>query len=127
MDRLTTMDLLQKRSADIIDMKELGRRGKEASRIIGKTGAAEKNRCLEAIAAALWAERAAILDANAQDVAAGRENGLNEGFVDRLTPVSYTHLPCKLLLCDGQGKEFYKKGGFDDGKDLQAGYISDLY
>ena len=69
----------------MIDMKELGRRGKEASRIIGKTGAAEKNRCLEAIAAALWAERAAILDANAQDVAAGRENGLNEGFVDRLT------------------------------------------
>ena len=69
----------------MIDMKELGRRGKEASRIIGKTGAAEKNRCLEAIAAALWAERAAILDANAQDVAAGRENGLSEGFVDRLT------------------------------------------
>ena len=39
----------------------------------------------------------------------------------------YWDIPCKLLLCDGQGKEFYKKCGFDDGKDLQAVYISDLY
>ena len=68
-----------------MEMEELGRRGKEASRIIGKAGTAEKNRCLEVIASALWERREEILKANDEDVKAGRENGLTEGFIDRLT------------------------------------------
>ena len=39
----------------------------------------------------------------------------------------YWDIPCKLLLCDAEGKEFYKKCGFDDGEDLQAVYVSDLF
>ena len=68
-----------------MEMEELGRRGKEASRIIGKAGTAEKNRCLEVIASVLWERREEILKANDEDVKAGRENGLTEGFIDRLT------------------------------------------
>ena len=68
-----------------MEMEELGRRGKEASRIIGKAGTAEKNRCLEVIASVLWERREEILKANGEDVKAGRENGLTEGFIDRLT------------------------------------------
>ena len=68
-----------------MEMEELGRRGKEASRIIGKAGTAEKNRCLEVIASSLWERREEILKANDEDVKAGRENGLTEGFIDRLT------------------------------------------
>ena len=68
-----------------MEMEELGRRGKEASRIIGKAGTAEKNRCLEVIASILWERREEILKANDEDVKASRENGLTEGFIDRLT------------------------------------------
>ena len=68
-----------------MEMEELGRRGKEASRIIGKAGTAEKNRCLEVIASVLWERRKEILKAHDEDVKAGRENGLTEGFIDRLT------------------------------------------
>ena len=68
-----------------MEMEELGRRGKEASRIIGKAGTAEKNRCLEVIASVLWERREEILKANDEDVKTGRENGLTEGFIDRLT------------------------------------------
>ena len=68
-----------------MDMQELGRRAKNASRVIGRAGAAQKDRCLNAIAGALWSERAGILAANQEDIAAGRENGLNDGLIDRLT------------------------------------------
>ena len=75
-----------------MEMEELGRRGKEASRIIGKAGTAEKNRCLEVIASVLWERREEILKANDEDVKAGRENGLTEGFIDRLTLHGGYHL-----------------------------------
>ena len=67
------------------NMQELGRRVKEASRVLGKASSGKKNEALEAIAAALWEKRADILAANGEDIAAGRENGLNEGLIDRLT------------------------------------------
>ena len=67
------------------NMQELGRRVKEASRILGKASSGKKNEVLEAIAVALWEKRADILAANGEDIAAGRENGLNEGLIDRLT------------------------------------------
>lgn len=68
-----------------MNMQELGQRAKNASRVIGKADSAQKDRCLIAIADALWSERADILAANQEDIAAGRENGLNEGLIDRLT------------------------------------------
>lgn len=72
-------------AAAMVGIEELGRRAKDASRIIGRADTAQKNRCLEAIAEALWAERETILAANGADVAVGRENGLSDGLIDRLT------------------------------------------
>ena len=39
----------------------------------------------------------------------------------------YWDIPVKMLLCDEGGQEYYKKLGFDDGNELHAVYISDLY
>ncbi|MGI5856247.1 MAG: glutamate-5-semialdehyde dehydrogenase [Candidatus Merdivicinus sp.] len=69
----------------MVGIEKLGQRAKDASRIIGRADTAQKNRCLEAIADAIWAERSAVLEANGADVAAGRENGLTDGLIDRLT------------------------------------------
>lgn len=51
----------------------------------GALGTKEKNRVLYAIADALQANREQIKAANALDIQAGRENGLNDGLIDRLT------------------------------------------
>ncbi|MEN1515744.1 hypothetical protein AAIH40_36165, partial [Pseudomonas aeruginosa] len=45
----------------------------------------EKNRVLEKIADELEAQSESILNANAQDVADARANGLSEAMLDRLT------------------------------------------
>ncbi len=56
-----------------------------AKRVLARLGANEKNRALEAIAGALEANVDQILAANAEDIAHGREVGLNDGLIDRLT------------------------------------------
>lgn len=56
-----------------------------AKRSIGALSTTEKNRVLLAIADALEANRETIKSANSHDIKAGRENGLNEGLIDRLT------------------------------------------
>ena len=61
------------------------RRAAAVKHTIGALRTTEKNRVLLAIADALEAHREDIKAANAQDIAAGRENGLNEGLIDRLT------------------------------------------
>ncbi len=66
-------------------VQELGRRVKEASRVLGKTSSGKKNEALEAIAIALWQRRDEILSANREDIEAGKQNGLNPGLIDRLT------------------------------------------
>lgn len=66
-------------------VQELGRRVKEASRVLGKTSSGKKNEALEAIATALWQRRDEILSANQEDIEAGKRNGLNPGLIDRLT------------------------------------------
>lgn len=63
---------------------ELGSRVKEASRLLGIANSEQKNRALAAIAEALWERREEIVEANAADIAAGREAGLREGLIDRL-------------------------------------------
>ncbi|MDO5547568.1 MAG: glutamate-5-semialdehyde dehydrogenase [Eubacteriales bacterium] len=61
------------------------RRAAAVKHTVGALSTTEKNRVLQAIADALDAQRDTIREANAKDIAAGRENGLNEGLIDRLT------------------------------------------
>ena len=64
---------------------ELCTRARAVKDTVGSLGTLEKNRALNAIADALIAHKEDIKSANALDIAAGRENGLNEGLIDRLT------------------------------------------
>ena len=61
------------------------RHAAQAKHEIGALGTNEKNRVLLAIADALQAHREQIKQANAFDIQNGRENGLNDGLIDRLT------------------------------------------
>lgn len=64
---------------------EQARRAKTAARQLGGVSTQTKNTALLAIAGALIAQAEIIKDANASDVAAGRERGLTEALLDRLT------------------------------------------
>lgn len=66
----------------------LGAAAREASFSLMNLPTREKNRILEAIAQVLEQNSDAILAANAQDLAAGRENGMADNLLDRmlLTP-----------------------------------------
>ncbi|MCQ4311252.1 glutamate-5-semialdehyde dehydrogenase [Pseudomonas stutzeri] len=65
-------------------MTRLGRAAREASRMLARATTAQKNRALQAAAAALDAARSDLVDANQQDLAAGRASGLDEAMLDRL-------------------------------------------
>lgn len=65
-------------------MQKLGRQAREASRQIAKASTAQKNTALAAIAEAIDANRAQLMKANAQDMQAGREKGLDAALLDRL-------------------------------------------
>jgi glutamate-5-semialdehyde dehydrogenase len=64
---------------------EMARRAKTAARQLGALTTATKNAALMAMADALLANAERIKDANATDLAAGRESGLSETLLDRLT------------------------------------------
>jgi glutamate-5-semialdehyde dehydrogenase len=66
-------------------MQEMGRAARAAARLIAQADTATKDRALREIAAALRANTAALLAANALDVAAATANGLDAASVDRLT------------------------------------------
>ncbi|MDR1065746.1 MAG: glutamate-5-semialdehyde dehydrogenase [Oscillospiraceae bacterium] len=61
-----------------------GERAKKAARELAKLGAAARDKALSAIAEALLADTAAILEANARDFALARENGMRAALLDRL-------------------------------------------
>jgi len=63
---------------------DLARAAKTAARRLAQVDSATKNRALLAIADALEARTPEILEANARDLEAGRENGLSEALMDRL-------------------------------------------
>lgn len=65
-------------------MQKLGRQAREASRQIAKASTAQKNTALAAIAEAIDANRAQLMQANEQDMQAGREKGLDAALLDRL-------------------------------------------
>lgn len=65
-------------------MQQLGAAAVEAAGVLALATTAQKNQALSAGAAALRAQRAAILDANAQDVQAAQAQGLSAALLDRL-------------------------------------------
>ncbi len=65
-------------------MTRLGRAAREASRVLARATTAQKNRALQAAAAALDAAREELVRANRKDLEAGRANGLDEAMLDRL-------------------------------------------
>ncbi|MGI2181297.1 glutamate-5-semialdehyde dehydrogenase [Shewanella oncorhynchi] len=65
-------------------LQQLGQNAKQASYALANLTASQKADLLEAIADALTANSAAILSANAKDVAAAKNDGLTEAMIDRL-------------------------------------------
>lgn len=66
-------------------LQQQGQAAKEASYVLAIAGTTEKNEALAAIADILTVRGQEWLDANAQDVAAARENGMRPALLDRLT------------------------------------------
>ena len=66
------------------DMEALGRAARAAARALALAPRSAKDEALRAAAAALRADEAAILDANARDLAAARDRGLSGAMLDRL-------------------------------------------
>ena len=65
-------------------MRDIGARAKAAGRRLALASTADKNRALAAMAAAVRGATAAILAANAEDIAEARGSGATSAFVDRL-------------------------------------------
>ncbi len=65
-------------------MNDVGRRAREASRLVARADSGAKNGALEAIASAIETNKAALLEANGKDMAAGRASGLDAALLDRL-------------------------------------------
>ena len=63
---------------------EMGARARAAAHALTILSADKKNEILHAMAASMREQEAAILEANAQDIAAGESNGLNAAMLDRL-------------------------------------------
>jgi glutamate-5-semialdehyde dehydrogenase len=66
-------------------MAGIGRRARAAARILALAPAAQKDRALGAMAAAVRADLPRILAANAEDVVEARKAGMSGAFLDRLT------------------------------------------
>lgn len=65
-------------------MESVGQRARNASRLIAVATRGEKDAALLAIAKQLEASVPALCDANAKDLVAGKERGLDEALLDRL-------------------------------------------
>jgi len=65
-------------------MADIGRRARAAARVLALAQAVQKDRALAAMADAVRAQRAAILAANAEDLADARAAAATPAFVDRL-------------------------------------------
>jgi glutamate-5-semialdehyde dehydrogenase len=69
-------------------MSAIGREARAAAQVLALASAAQKNRALAAMAAAIRASRAAILAANAEDVAEAKSGGASPAFLERLALTS---------------------------------------
>lgn len=68
--------------SDELELK--AKAARKASRTLANLTSDVKDRALGSIADGLLSNQAQILEANARDIAAGRDNGLDESFLDRL-------------------------------------------
>ena len=66
-------------------MRGIGRKARQAARVLALAPAAQKNRALAAMAKAVRGSETAILAANCEDLAAARAAGATAAFLDRLT------------------------------------------
>lgn len=66
-------------------LTDMGRRARAASKTLALASTESKNRALLALADLLEASCQQVKDANAQDIAAAKSNGLNDALIDRLT------------------------------------------
>lgn len=66
-------------------LTELGIKAKKAQRIMITKGTKEKNEALREIAAALEENASYIIEENKKDIEKGRENGMSESLIDRLS------------------------------------------
>ncbi len=65
-------------------MGELGHNGRLAARVLALASPAQKDQALDRMAAAVRAQKALILAANAEDIGEARAGGLSGAFLDRL-------------------------------------------
>ncbi|MEW5755588.1 MAG: glutamate-5-semialdehyde dehydrogenase [Pseudomonadota bacterium] len=65
-------------------MTQIGQQARAASRALSRAETAAKNQALLAMAQIIEQRSAALIAANAKDMAAGRENGLDAALLDRL-------------------------------------------
>jgi glutamate-5-semialdehyde dehydrogenase len=66
-------------------MQTLGRQARAASRLLASASTEEKDAALRAMAQSIRSQSAALLAANAKDLEAAREAGLEAALIDRLT------------------------------------------
>jgi len=66
-------------------VEQSAREAKDASHLLARASRDEKDACLRDLADRIDASVAGLLEANAADVDAAREEGLNEALIDRLT------------------------------------------
>ncbi|MFM9882714.1 MAG: glutamate-5-semialdehyde dehydrogenase [Burkholderiales bacterium] len=66
-------------------IRAVGRRAREAARVMAKADSATKNRALAAIAATIRRDAGPIMIENAKDTERAKANGQDAAFVDRLT------------------------------------------
>ena len=67
-----------------MQLYEMGRKAREAARILATASTSQKNEALMAMARALREEKSEILAANAVDMENGRKQGLTAALLDRL-------------------------------------------
>jgi glutamate-5-semialdehyde dehydrogenase len=83
-DMATPADIMRPRDDVAAYMRSLGEKARRASNVLAGATTAEKNAALLAIAAAIEASRAELGAANAEDLAAARQQGLDSALLDRL-------------------------------------------
>lgn len=82
---MTVQTNMKEKQLDVVAyMQDVGVRARTASREVARATTAQKNVALNAIANAIIAARAALLDANKLDMDAGRKQGLGDALLDRL-------------------------------------------
>src|SRR5450631_3149050 len=69
----------------VATMGAIGRDARLAARVLALASTAQKDRALDLMAAAVRAQKARILAANAEDLSEARTAGLTGAFLDRLT------------------------------------------